>query len=121
MNNQKELFNQLNSHMNLEEVQDYIKKVIAIRGFGNQPVEQAMLLLVEEVGELAKAIRKEQTDMCIDKSKIKNYDTVEGEIADVFIVLNSVCNLLNINLYDVFYEKEKINIERTWKNDNKNV
>lgn len=120
MNEQKKLHDQLSSNMTLTEIQDYIKKVIDIRGFGNQPVEQAMLLLVEEVGELAKAIRKEKTNMCIDKSKIKNYDTVEGEIADVFIVLTSVCNLLNINLYDVFYEKESINVERAWKNDNKN-
>ena len=120
MNEQKKLHDDLNSKMNLNEIQKYIKKVIDIRGFGNQPVEQAMLLLVEEVGELAKAIRKEKTNMCIDKNKIKNYDTVEGEIADVFIVLTSVCNLLNINLYDVFYEKENINVERSWKNDNKN-
>lgn len=79
-----------------------------------------MLLLVEEVGELAKSIRKEKTNMCIDKQKINNYDTIEGEIADVFIVLSSICNLLNINLYDVFCEKEKINVERAWKNDDKN-
>lgn len=119
MNEQKRLHDQLNQHMGLNEIQDYIKKVIEIRGFGNQPIEQAMLLLVEEVGELAKAIRKENTTMCIDKSKIKNYDTVEGEIADVFIVLNTVCNLLNVNLFDAFNEKERINVERTWKNDNK--
>ncbi|MCI8778779.1 MAG: nucleotide pyrophosphohydrolase [Bacilli bacterium] len=120
MEKQKNLYSKLNSNMDLNEIQDYIKKVIEIRGFGNQPIEQAMLLLVEEVGELAKAIRKEKTNMCIDKSKINNYDTVEGEIADVFIVLNTVCNLLNINLYDVFYAKEKVNVERSWKNDNKN-
>lgn len=116
---QKELYSRLNKDMRLNEIQDYIKKVIEIRGFGNQPVEQAMLLLVEEVGELAKAIRKEKTDMCIDRKKINNYDTVEGEIADVFIVLTSICNLLKINLYDVFYEKEKINVERIWQNDDK--
>lgn len=120
MKEQRELYNNLNNQMTLNEIQDYIKKVIEIRGFGSQPVEQAMLLLVEEVGELAKAIRKDKTNMCIDKNKIKNYDAVEGEIADVFIVLTSVCNLLNINLYDVFFEKEKVNVERIWKNDNKN-
>ncbi len=121
MEEQKNLYSQLNSQMELNDIQDYIKKVIEIRGFGNQPIEQAMLLLVEEVGELAKAIRKEKTNMCIDKYKINNYDTVEGEIADVFIVLTTVCNLLNINLYDAFYEKEKINIERLWKNNNKDA
>lgn len=120
MKNQKDLYNKLNKNIGLDEIQDYIKNVIGIRGFRDQPVEQEILLLIEEVGELAKAIRKEKTNMCIDKNKIKNYDTVENEIADVFIVLTSICNTLNINLFDAFYEKEKNNIERIWNNDNKN-
>lgn len=114
--NQKELLNNLKKDDNLDTIQNYIKQVIDIRGFGKQPVEQGLLLLLEEVGELAKAIRKDKTDMCIDKSKIKNYDTVESEIADVFIVLTTICNTLNINLYDAVIEKEKINVERTWVN-----
>lgn len=72
---------------------------------------------MEEVGELAKAIRKEKTDMRVDKSKIKNYESVESEVADVFIVLNSICNTLNINLFEAFYEKEKINGKRVWSKD----
>lgn len=52
--------------------------------------------------------------MGIDKSKIKNYETVESEVADVFIVLNSICNTLNINLFEAFYEKKKINGQRVW-------
>ena len=114
------MWNQLNRNATLDEIQDYIKNVIDIRGFGKQPLEHEVLLLIEEVGEPAKAIRKEKTNMSIDNSKIKNYDTVENEIADVFIVLNSICNTLNINLFDAFYEKEKINTERTWNSDNKN-
>lgn len=117
MNEQKELHNQLHRECNLDTIQEYVKNVINIRGFGAQPIEQEVLLLIEEVGELAKAIRKEKTNMCIDENKIKNYDTVESEIADVFIVLNSICNTLNINLYDSFYEKEKLNVDRTWKNE----
>lgn len=120
MENQKSLYNELDKKIELDKIQNYIKNVINIRGFGNQSVEQEVLLLIEEVGELAKAIRKEKTSMCIDKSKIQNYDTVENEIADVFIVLNSICNTLNINLFDAFYQKEKMNVERTWNNDNKN-
>ncbi len=114
---QKELHGLLDRKNSLDDVQDYIKKVIDIRGFGEQKVEQELLLLTEEVGELAKAIRKDKTDMCIDKNKIKNYDTVDSEIADVFIVLTSICNTLGINLYDAVYAKEKENVERTWKND----
>lgn len=119
MQKQDELYNQLNKNMELNKIQEYIKNVLDIRGFKNQPVYEEVLLLTEEVGELAKAIRKEKTNMCIDKSKIANYDTIENEIADVFIVLTSICNTLNINLFDAFYEKEKINIQRTWDNNKK--
>lgn len=117
MNEQKELHEKLNNNCTLNDIQEYIKKVIDIRGFGNQPIEEEMILLTEEIGELAKAVRKEKTNMCIDENKAKNYDPIEGEIADIFIILTSICNTLNINLYEAFYEKEKLNINRTWKNN----
>ena len=112
---QEELYNKLNRNYTLDEVQGYVKKVIKLRGLENKKVEQVMLLLIEEVGELAKAIRKENTNMKIDGKKEYNYDTVESEIADVFIVLNSLCNLLDINLFEALKEKESINVARKWK------
>ena len=113
-NNQLELWNKLNEKNSVKEVQEYIKKVIEIRGFANQEIEKTMLLPLEEVGELAKSIRKNATDMSIDQSKVNHYDTIESEIADVFIVLNSVCNKLNIDLYKALKDKEEENIKRTW-------
>lgn len=65
-----------------------------------------MLLLLEKVGELAKTIRKNATNMSIDNSKINHYDTIESEVADVFIVLSSICNKLNIDLYKSLKDKE---------------
>ena len=114
-NEQLELWKNLKEDNTLEEVQEYIRKVIEIRGFSNQSIEQAMLLLTEEIGELAKAIRKEKTTMSIDNNKCKNYDTIESEVADVFIVLCTICNKLNINLFSSLKDKEKENIERIWK------
>lgn len=111
---QLELWNNLSRDNSLEQVQSYINNVIAIRGFSEENIEKTMLLLTEEIGELAKAIRKEKTDMTIDKTKIKNYGTVESEIADVFIVLCSICNKLDINLFSAIKNKEKENIERKW-------
>lgn len=73
---QLELWKNLKEGNTLGKVQEYIRKVIEIRGFSNQSIEQAMLLLTEEIGELAKAIRKEKTTMSIDNNKIRNYDTV---------------------------------------------
>jgi len=112
---QLELWKNLSGSNTLHEVQDYIRKVIEIRGFSNQSIEQAMLLLTEEIGELAKAIRKEKTSMSIDNNKIKNYDTIESEVADVFIVLCTICNKLDIDLFSSLKDKEKENIERKWK------
>ena len=113
-NKQLDLFNELNENKTLREVQEYIKNVIEIRGFNKQSPEQTMLLLTEEVGELAKAIRKDKTKMCIDNNKINNYDTIESEVADVFIVLSTICNELNIDLYSAVKNKEKENINRKW-------
>ena len=110
-NDQLELWSNLNEKNTLQEVQEYIKKVIEIRGFASQEIEKTMLLLLEEVGELAKAIRKNATNMSIDKTKINHYDTIESEVADVFIVLNSVCNKLNIDLYKALKDKEEENIK----------
>ena len=114
MSNQLELWNKLNENNTLQEVQQYIREVIKIRGFAEQEIEKTMLLLLEEVGELAKSIRKNATSMSIDKSKINHYDTIESEAADVFIVLNSVCNKLGINLYKAVKDKEEENIKREW-------
>lgn len=114
LNSQIELWENLKSDNNIIQVQEYIKKVIELRGFSEQNVESTMLLLTEEVGELAKAIRKDRTSMSIDESKIKNYDTIESEVADIFIVLCNICNKLNIDLFSAIKEKEKENIKRKW-------
>ena len=113
-NKQLELWNNLNENNTLQEVQQYIKEIINIRGFSEQEIEKTMLLLLEEVGELAKSIRKNATSMSIDKNKLNHYDTIESEVADVFIVLNSVCNKLNIDLYKALKDKEQENIKRKW-------
>ena len=105
----------------LNELQDYIRSVIRIRGFENEEIEKKMLLLLEETGELAKAIRKDYTDMGIDDKKLNHYTNIENEVADVFIVLICICNKLNINLFDAVYKKEAENVTRNWdKKENKN-
>ena len=115
MKEQKELLELLNRQSTVDDVQEYIRKVITLRGFANQKVQDKMLLLLEETGELAKAIRKTLPEASIDYNKIENYTNIEDEIADVFIVLTSICNELNINLYDAIINKEKNNVEREWK------
>ena len=111
---QLELWNNLNEKNTLREVQNYIQNINEIRGFNKQEITKTMLLLTEDVGELAKAIRKHSTDMAIDVEKENNYDTIESEISDVFYVLSCICNKLNIDIFNCLKEKEEINIKRIW-------
>ena len=111
---QKKLLDEINKKTSLDEIQDYIKKVVALRGFTNQPIQETMLLLLEETGELAKAVRKAATKMSVDVDKLQNYDTVESEVADVFFVLMAICNQLDVNLLKALKEKELKNCGRNW-------
>ncbi|MCL2854931.1 MAG: hypothetical protein FWE21_04860 [Defluviitaleaceae bacterium] len=112
--NQVELLDKLTRKSSLTEVQEYIKTVLDLRGFSDESIQESMLILLEEVGELAKAVRKGHTKMSVDADKMQSYDTVESEVADVFVVLLAVCNKLGINLLDALVEKERQNCSRNW-------
>ena len=84
---QEGLLKNIDRTSNLDEIQEYIRSVISIRGFEKEEIEKKMLLLLEEAGELAKAIRKDYSDMAVDNTKLNHYSNIESEIADVFIVL----------------------------------
>ena len=86
-NTQQKLLNKLSKESSINEIQNYIKKIMEIRGFNKEKSSEKILLLIEEVGELAKAIRKNENKLGIDKTKEYNYSSIESEIADVFIVL----------------------------------
>lgn len=112
---QLELYENLTKKDSLREVQRYVNQINEVRGFNNQEVTKTMLLLTEEVEELAKAIRKNATDIKTDIKKQSNYDTIESEVADVFYVLSCICNKLNIDIFNCIKEKERENIDRVWK------
>ena len=111
---QQELLKKLTDKSSINEIQSYIKEVMQIRGFNKEKPSDKILLLVEEVGELAKAIRKNENNLGIDKTKEYNYSSIESEIADVFIVLLSICDILNVDLLKAFLNKEEENIKRIW-------
>lgn len=111
---QTELLRSLTSEASLGEIQDYLRTCFFLRGFDGQEAKEKMLLLFEEVGELAKAIRKEDAASSIDHEREANYDSIESEVADVFIVLVSICNVLGIDLYDAFHAKEAVNVNHSW-------
>lgn len=108
-----ELLDKLIRTLSLDELQDYIKLMVKQRGFENQSSGDIMLLMLEEVGELAKAIRK-QSGMKVDTQQLKNYESVSDELADVLIYVVVLANTCNINIFDALYAKELKNSKRTW-------
>ena len=96
--------------MSLAEYQELIKKLVVERGYDKETIPEVFLLLTEEVGELAKAIRKYQG--MVVSSDSKKHD-IEEEIADVFRLLLDLCNRLDIDLANAFEQKEAKNQKRT--------
>jgi len=113
MYNLEEELNTLNEKSSLKDIQMYINKMIEERGFKEETAEDVMLLLTEEVGELAKEIRKNRK-FKLDVEKSSQPD-VSGEIADVFMYILSMCRVMNIDLLEALKEKEKRNLKRTWR------
>lgn len=109
----KEKLELLNEKSSVAEIQKYIKDMKKARKFDGVTIEREMMLFVEEIGELAKAIRK-STKGCLDISK--KYDTsVEEELADCFIYLLNIANMNNVDIFKAFKEKERKNCDRVWK------
>jgi len=82
------------------------------RGFEKETVRDIFLLLTEEIGEVAKAIRHFER-LHIDETSEKK--ELRGELADVFIYLLDLSNHLGVDLEECFREKETINKTKSWK------
>ena len=96
----------------LNDYQKLIRQLVIERGFDKETVPEVFTLLVEEIGELAKAIRKTNGQKVDKKSK---EHLVEEEAADVFWLLIDICNRLDIDLEKAFRDKETKNQSREWQ------
>jgi NTP pyrophosphatase (non-canonical NTP hydrolase) len=74
---------------------------------------EKFLLFTEEVGELAKAIRKTQ-GLYQEKARQKHVELAE-EFADVLSYLLDLANCFQVDLETAFREKEQVNATRTWE------
>lgn len=102
----------LSAKPTLDDYQQLCRQLILERGFDTETVPEVFMLLMEEVGEFAKAVRR-TVGMTTDKnSKVHE---VEEEAADVFWLLIDLCNRLNIDLEQAFRNKEIKNQQRTWQ------
>lgn len=110
----KEKYDSLTNESSVKELQEYVKQMIRDRGFENEDIKDQMILLTEETGELAKAIRK-TIGLKLDVAKDNDKYDIKGEIADIFNYLLSMCCTLDIDLIECWRQKEAKNFERNWK------
>lgn len=95
----------------LEKLQQYVKTTGVERGFSDETAQDSFMLLVEELGEVAKAMRPlHGVKTASDSLRLE----LSHEVADVQLLLLSLCNKLDINLWDAVVEKEKKNRKRIW-------
>lgn len=96
----------------LGQLQRYIESEAKRRGFGDQTALQKCLILGEEVGELFKAIRKEEKMPIGEHSKV---GTVSEELADVLMYVCTIASFYGVDLEKAFRAKDKVHSRRVWR------
>lgn len=96
----------------LRVLQDYLAQVCQERGWTKDSPSEKFVLFIEEVGELAKAIRK-KSGLYNEPSKQQTF-ALEEEFADVLSYLLDLANCYDVDLESAFRAKEEINKSRTW-------
>ncbi len=103
----------LPEHPTLMDLQAYVDATCKERGWTKDNYAEKFLLFTEEVGELAKAIRKD-AGLYDEKAKPQRF-ALEEEFADVLSYLLDLANYFHIDLEQAFREKEQLNQGRTWE------
>jgi NTP pyrophosphatase (non-canonical NTP hydrolase) len=89
--------------------QHYYRRVAIERGYWSEGARDCLLLMIEEVGELARSIRK-------DEGLIRHghaaTTATRAELADVFLYVVHMANIFGIDLSNSVQEKEMINLRR---------
>jgi NTP pyrophosphatase (non-canonical NTP hydrolase) len=96
----------------LHDLQAYVEEMVRERGFTSDDIPKKFMMLTEEVGEFSKAARKHAG---LKLAKDSSDQDLEGEAADILIVLLGLCNMMNIDLEKAFRDKEEKNKHREWK------
>lgn len=90
--------------LTIRKLQECIKNI----DHKNNMNDKYMLKLMEEVGELAEAVRKNKRMQ--DDQNIKG--TIEEELQDVLYYIVCLANVNDIDLQNCIYLKEKINCKK---------
>lgn len=93
----------------IKSFQHYYRRAALQRGYSGENAKDCLLLMVEEVGELARALRK-RMKLARHGKPIPNQEDLE--LADVFLYVVHMANILKIDLASVVQRKELLNIQK---------
>jgi NTP pyrophosphatase (non-canonical NTP hydrolase) len=92
----------------LEVFRHYYRQTAAQRGYERQ-LEGCLLLMVEEIVELARAVKERQC-MVLDKANVT--DSEMQELADVCVYVIHMANILQRDLGEVLKDRERLNLKK---------
>lgn len=87
-------------------LQSYYKRTAVRRGWSEESAQNTLLLMLEEFGELANAVRKQEK---IKRAAPYADKSVAEEIADMQLYVVHLANILNVNLSQAVTDKERVN------------
>ena len=95
--------------LNLRAFQRYYKRVASQRGYERETAQNCLLLMVEEIGELAHAVRK--------REKLARHGNARSvseahELADVLMYVIHMANILDLDIGSAVLDKEQLNIAK---------
>lgn len=98
-----------NGGAGISGLQEYYRRISARRNWDGETPKDILLLITEEVGELARAIRKSEG---LHRHHDYEDSKIASELADVQLYLVHLASALNIDLSEAVTAKESINAER---------
>ncbi|AZN38281.1 MazG nucleotide pyrophosphohydrolase domain-containing protein [Paenibacillus albus] len=95
--------------MNISELQQYVRDFSEAKGFDKSTIEQRMLYLMTELGELSKEVLS--VSFHPDREQSEN---LGHEMFDIVWNVMDLANKLDIDLNQAFQAKMAINDKRSW-------
>tara|TARA_R110000868_G_scaffold189695_1_gene432845 strand:- start:30893 stop:31225 length:333 start_codon:yes stop_codon:yes gene_type:complete len=103
---------ELKDGADLKDLQNFVMNMKKDFGFYQEDPYVELVLMMEEMGELVKAVRKNRKGSCIDPNS--HVGGIGEEVADVLIYLTQVANLCGVDIEDAVRQKHEHNKTRVW-------
>lgn len=101
----------IGSGAGLRDLQQYFASVAKEREYERETLQDLLLLLIEEVGELARAIASAK-DLKRGVEHTKAIDSIAQELADCLIYILNMANATGVDMMEAVQTKERANVRR---------